>query len=108
MRVHQTLTFAAIAVLIKVGSPGPVFFRQVRRGTDEATFEIYKFRTMAVDAEERKQEVAHLNRHAANGGDPRMFKIAHDPRVTRVGRVLRRYSLDRLFSSGSGWPSTPG
>jgi lipopolysaccharide/colanic/teichoic acid biosynthesis glycosyltransferase len=51
---------------------------------------------MCADAEERKAEVAHLNKHARNGGDPRMFKIPDDPRVTRVGRSLRRYSLDEL------------
>jgi lipopolysaccharide/colanic/teichoic acid biosynthesis glycosyltransferase len=51
---------------------------------------------MAADADERKHEVAHLNRHACNGGDVRMFKIARDPRVTRTGRILRRFSLDEL------------
>jgi lipopolysaccharide/colanic/teichoic acid biosynthesis glycosyltransferase len=51
---------------------------------------------MAADAEQRKHEVAHLNKHARSGGDPRMFKIPDDPRLTRVGRILRRYSLDEL------------
>jgi exopolysaccharide biosynthesis polyprenyl glycosylphosphotransferase len=88
--------FAAIAVLIKIGSPGPVFFRQVRRGTDESTFKIYKFRTMVADADARKSEYTHLNKHAVNGGDPRMFKIPDDPRTTRIGRFLRSYSLDEL------------
>jgi exopolysaccharide biosynthesis polyprenyl glycosylphosphotransferase len=88
--------FAAIAVLIKLGSPGPVFFRQVRRGTNEATFEIYKFRTMVEDADAHKSEYTHLNRHATNGGDPRMFKITDDPRTTRIGRFLRTHSLDEL------------
>ena len=55
-----------------------------------------KFRTMGEDAERRKQEVAHLNRHARRDGDPRMFKIPNDPRVTRFGRLLRRYELDEL------------
>jgi lipopolysaccharide/colanic/teichoic acid biosynthesis glycosyltransferase len=73
-----------------------VFFRQVRMGQRNRTFRIVKFRTMSADAEQRKAEVAHLNRHARNGGDPRMFKIPDDPRVTRVGRFLRRYSLDEL------------
>jgi exopolysaccharide biosynthesis polyprenyl glycosylphosphotransferase len=85
-----------IALLIKLDSPGPVFFRQVRMGSREQTFRIFKFRTMAADADERKAEVAHLNIHTRNGGDPRMFKIPNDPRITRVGRLLRRYSLDEV------------
>jgi exopolysaccharide biosynthesis polyprenyl glycosylphosphotransferase len=88
--------FALLALLIKLDSPGPVFFRQVRMGAAGRTFRIFKFRSMHVDAEERKHEVAHLNRHLAPGGDPRMFKIVGDPRVTRVGKVLRRFSLDEL------------
>ncbi|TML44564.1 MAG: sugar transferase [Actinobacteria bacterium] len=88
--------FAVIAILIKIGSPGPVFFRQVRRGTNEATFEIYKFRTMFADADARKAEYTHLNKHATNGGDPRMFKIRDDPRTTRIGRFLRTHSFDEL------------
>jgi len=85
-----------VAIAIKLDSPGPVFFRQVRRGGAEGLFRIYKFRTMTVDADERKEEVAHLNAHAAPGGDPRMFKIQQDPRVTRVGAIARRYSIDEL------------
>ena len=88
--------FALIAVLIKRDSAGPVFFRQVRMGCNGRTFRIWKFRTMTLDADERKSEVAHLNQHLQNGGDPRMFKIPDDPRVTRFGRWLRRYSLDEL------------
>jgi exopolysaccharide biosynthesis polyprenyl glycosylphosphotransferase len=85
-----------IALLIKLDSPGPVFFRQVRMGARDRTFRIFKFRTMAIDADERKAEVAHLNMHARNGGDPRMFKIPDDPRATRAGRLLRRFSLDEV------------
>jgi exopolysaccharide biosynthesis polyprenyl glycosylphosphotransferase len=88
--------FALIASLIKLETRGPVFFRQVRMGADETVFHILKFRTMTEDADLRKTEVAHLNKHAVPGGDPRMFKIPADPRVTRVGRALRRYSLDEL------------
>ena len=65
-------------------------------GLDNRPFRIWKFRTMEADADLRKQQVAHLNRHAGEGGDPRMFKISDDPRVTRVGRVLRKYSIDEL------------
>jgi exopolysaccharide biosynthesis polyprenyl glycosylphosphotransferase len=82
------------ALWIKLDSRGPVFFRQVRMGSGEKTFRIVKFRTMVADADQRKDEVVHLNMH--NGGDPRMFKIPNDPRVTRIGRFLRRYSLDEL------------
>ena len=65
--------FAVVAVWIRLDSPGPVFFRQVRRGAGNQTFRIFKFRTMQVDAEERKAELAHLSMHSS--GDPRMFKI---------------------------------
>jgi exopolysaccharide biosynthesis polyprenyl glycosylphosphotransferase len=88
--------FALFALMIKVDSPGPVFFRQARIGAAGRTFRIFKFRSMHADAEKRKHEVAHLNRHLASGGDPRMFKIVDDPRVTRVGRLLRRFALDEL------------
>jgi exopolysaccharide biosynthesis polyprenyl glycosylphosphotransferase len=88
--------FALLATLIKLDSPGPIFFRQLRMGAGEKPFGMLKFRTMTVDADTRKAELAHLNKHAAPGGDARMFKIADDPRVTRVGRFIRRYSLDEL------------
>jgi exopolysaccharide biosynthesis polyprenyl glycosylphosphotransferase len=88
--------FALVGLLIKLDSRGPVFFRQVRMGAGNRTFRIFKFRTMRADADERKAEVAHLNLHAQNGGDSRMFKIPNDPRITRSGRFLRRFSLDEL------------
>jgi lipopolysaccharide/colanic/teichoic acid biosynthesis glycosyltransferase len=88
--------FALVALLTKLDSRGPVFFRQVRMGADEKTFRIFKFRTMVEDAEQQKRELAHLSMHAGNGGDPRMFKIPEDPRVTRIGRFLRRSSIDEL------------
>jgi len=84
------------ALLIKLDSHGPVFFRQVRMGAGERPFRMWKFRTMVADAEAQKANVAHLNKHARAGGDPRMFKIAADPRITRIGAFLRRYSLDEL------------
>ncbi len=83
-----------VAILIKLDTNGPVFFRQVRIGAGGRPFRIYKLRTMWVDADERKAEFAYLNRHAED--DPRMFKIEADPRVTRLGGFLRRYSLDEL------------
>ena len=88
--------FVLVAVVIKLDSRGPVLFRQVRMGERGRTFQIVKFRTMSADAEERKAEFAHLNKHAQNGGDPRMFKIPNDPRMTRVGAFLRRCSIDEL------------
>lgn len=88
--------FGVAALAIKLDSSGPVFFRQVRMGEGRRTFRICKFRSMCADAEQRKSELAHLNKHLAPGGDPRMFKIDGDPRVTRVGRWLRRTSLDEL------------
>jgi exopolysaccharide biosynthesis polyprenyl glycosylphosphotransferase len=88
--------FAAVAVWIKLDSRGPVFFRQLRMGAGEQTFEIFKFRTMGLDADARKHEFADLNKHNGNGGDPRMFKIPNDPRVTRSGSWLRRFSIDEL------------
>ena len=79
-----------IAVLIKRSSPGPVFFRQTRVGRGETRFEIVKFRTMRSDAEERKMELR--DRNETRG----LFKIADDPRITGIGRILRRSSLDEL------------
>jgi exopolysaccharide biosynthesis polyprenyl glycosylphosphotransferase len=94
--VFLSPVFAVIAALIKLDSRGPVLFQQERIGVGERTFRIYKFRTMVVDADDRKPTIAHLNKHGGPGGDPRMFKIAGDPRVTGVGRFLRRFSLDEL------------
>lgn len=81
----------AIAVAIKLTSPGPVIFSQKRIGRLGRSFRIHKFRTMQRDAEQLKPTLAHLNE--ASGP---MFKIANDPRITRVGRFMRRYSLDEL------------
>jgi exopolysaccharide biosynthesis polyprenyl glycosylphosphotransferase len=94
--VLLTPLFAVVGWRIKARSPGPIFFRQVRMGRGDKTFRIFKFRTMTIDADQRKADVAHLNMHAQNGGDPRMFKVPDDPRVTRVGVLLRRYSIDEL------------
>ncbi len=83
--------FAAIALAIKATDRGPVFFRQVRVGKDGRVFPVYKFRTMVVDAEQRKTLLAEQNEGAGV-----LFKIRHDPRVTRPGSWLRRWSLDEL------------
>ncbi|HEX8101213.1 MAG TPA: exopolysaccharide biosynthesis polyprenyl glycosylphosphotransferase [Solirubrobacteraceae bacterium] len=81
----------AIAAAVRFDSAGPVFFRQTRVGRDGRPFRIFKFRTMGVDAESRKADLLALN-EAGDG----MFKLAEDPRVTTVGRWLRRTSLDEL------------
>jgi exopolysaccharide biosynthesis polyprenyl glycosylphosphotransferase len=81
-----------LAVAIRVESRGPVFFRQPRVGRYRETFGMFKFRSMYADAEDRKHEVLQLNELR----DGVMFKIRSDPRVTRVGRLLRRLSLDEL------------
>jgi len=80
-----------IALTIKLDSPGPVFFRQERVGLHKRRFRMLKFRTMVEDANRRQAEFEHLNE--AKGP---IFKIANDPRITRVGRFLRRSSLDEL------------
>jgi len=81
-----------IAILIRLTSPGPVFFRQLRQGRWGRPFWFLKFRTMTVDAEDRLHELESLN-EAAGGV---LFKIRRDPRVTWLGRLLRRSSLDEL------------
>ena len=86
--------FALTALCIKLDSRGPVLFRQVRMGARERSFRVFKFRTMVADADAMKDEVAHLNMHL--NGDPRMFKVPNDPRVTRVGAYLRRWRIDEL------------
>jgi exopolysaccharide biosynthesis polyprenyl glycosylphosphotransferase len=82
----------AIAIAIKLDSRGPVFFRQPRAGRGGTSFDLIKFRSMYVDAEERKAELGEMN----ESDDGVMFKIRQDPRVTRTGRMLRRFSLDEL------------
>jgi exopolysaccharide biosynthesis polyprenyl glycosylphosphotransferase len=86
--------FGYIALRIRLDSPGPVLFKQERIGLGGRRFRILKFRTMHVGADSEKADVAHLNKHTEDG--PRMFKILEDPRVTRFGRVLRRWSVDEL------------
>jgi lipopolysaccharide/colanic/teichoic acid biosynthesis glycosyltransferase len=82
---------AIIAAAIWINDPGPVFFTQMRTGRGGRRFKMYKFRTMLTNAEELKQKYAHLNIQKWPA-----FKIPNDPRITRVGRFLRRTSLDEL------------
>ncbi len=78
-----------LAPAIKLDSPGPIFFSQTRIGKNGRRFKIYKFRSMYIDAEERKKEL-----EANNEMDGLMFKMNHDPRITKVGAFIRKTSLD--------------
>ena len=80
-----------IAVRIKLDSPGPIIFKQTRIGRDGDSFTLWKFRTMVQDAEERRAELEHLSQ-----GPGLLFKLKQDPRVTKWGTTLRKYSLDEL------------
>jgi lipopolysaccharide/colanic/teichoic acid biosynthesis glycosyltransferase len=93
-----TLLATAVALAIKIESRGPVLFRQKRIGKGGRPFWLYKFRSMHQDAEGMLREVESLNE--ASGP---LFKIRTDPRVTRVGRVLRRYSIDELPQLYNVW-----
>jgi exopolysaccharide biosynthesis polyprenyl glycosylphosphotransferase len=84
-------TFAIVSLLIKLTSHGPVFFRQERIGINKRRFRIYKFRTMVRDAEELMAKLQHRNEVSGP-----VFKIKNDPRVTPIGRFLRRSSIDEL------------
>jgi lipopolysaccharide/colanic/teichoic acid biosynthesis glycosyltransferase len=83
---------AAAAVVVKLTSPGPVFFRQVRVGEKGVPVTLYKIRTMYVDADQRLAALQHLNE--SEGGVT--FKIRRDPRITPAGRILRKLSIDEL------------
>jgi exopolysaccharide biosynthesis polyprenyl glycosylphosphotransferase len=80
-----------VALLIRLQDGGPVLYRQRRVGANGAEFDMVKFRSMVVDAEAKLEEIAHANEH-----DGVLFKIREDPRVTRVGKVIRKYSIDEL------------
>jgi exopolysaccharide biosynthesis polyprenyl glycosylphosphotransferase len=82
--------FLLIAILIRLTSPGPVVFRQERCGLNGRRFVFYKFRSMVQDAESRRAEVLHMSKRAT------ATKIPNDPRLTSIGRFLRRFSLDEL------------
>jgi lipopolysaccharide/colanic/teichoic acid biosynthesis glycosyltransferase len=86
-----TPAFLLIAIALKIDSRGPILYTQLRAGLDGTPFRMLKFRTMVVGAHERLSEVVELDALA----DP-MFKLRDDPRITRVGRFLRRWSLDEL------------
>jgi exopolysaccharide biosynthesis polyprenyl glycosylphosphotransferase len=81
----------AIAVCIKFDSPGPVFYSSERIGKKGCVFKCKKFRTMVMDAETKRADMMHMNER-----DGVLFKISNDPRITKLGRFLRKYSLDEL------------
>ena len=85
------LFFPFVAIAIKLDSPGPVLFSQIRIGRNGRRFKIYKFRSMYVDAEERKKELEKQNEMQGL-----MFKMENDPRITRVGKFIRKTSIDEL------------
>ena len=95
MRLGAPL-LAALAIWIKLDSPGSAFFTQLRVGRDGKTFRLWKFRTMVTNAEEERTQLEHLS-----DGPGLLFKLKEDPRVTSVGRVLRRWSLDELPQLGN-------
>src|SRR5271166_4667131 len=82
---------AVVAILIKLTSPGPVLFAQHRLGLNKRRFSICKFRTMVPDAEQKMREIEHLNEVSGP-----VFKIKHDPRITPIGKFLRKTSIDEL------------
>ena len=84
--------FLITALLVKVTSPGPIIFSQVRVGKYGRHFKFYKFRSMYIDAEARKAELLKLN----ESGDGVIFKMKRDPRITPVGRFIRKFSIDEL------------
>ncbi len=84
--------FLLTAFLVKVTSPGPIIFSQVRVGRYGRHFKFYKFRSMYIDAESRKAELLKHN----ESGDGVIFKMKHDPRITPIGRFIRKFSVDEL------------
>ena len=89
--IVMALPMAGIALLVKLDSPGPIFFRQTRVGQDGRPFRMFKFRTMVDHAEEMLPQLVDLE-----GLSQPAFKLHSDPRVTRAGRVLRRWSVDEV------------
>jgi exopolysaccharide biosynthesis polyprenyl glycosylphosphotransferase len=89
--LFSALPMLVVALLIKGSSPGPVLFRQQRSGLNGRPFTIFKFRTMVTDAEQRKHELAAMNEMSGP-----VFKVSNDPRITRVGKMLRKFSIDEF------------
>ena len=88
--------FIVIAIAIKIDSKGPVFFKSLRAGKNYKIFKFYKFRTMVMGADTMNDEFFHLNQYSSNDKGISFLKIQNDPRVTRVGKFLRKTSLDEI------------
>jgi exopolysaccharide biosynthesis polyprenyl glycosylphosphotransferase len=89
--VLSALPLAVVAMMVKLTSPGPIFFRQKRSGLNGRPFTLYKFRTMVTNAEQLKHELAAMNEMSGP-----VFKVTNDPRITPIGKLLRKYSVDEL------------
>lgn len=89
--IFMGIAFIIFAPIIKYQSPGPVFFKQIRVGKNGRRFNLYKFRSMYLDAEERKKELLDQNEMQGN-----MFKLQDDPRIIPIGKFMRKYSIDEL------------
>ena len=83
--------FLIVGFLIKIDSPGPIFFKQIRVGKNGSIFKVYKFRTMCFDAEEKLKSLKDKNEMSG-----KQFKIKNDPRITNIGTFLRKTSIDEL------------
>ena len=88
--------FGLIALVIRLESKGPIFYAAKRAGRGFKIFKFYKFRTMVVNADKKIEALAHLNQYGQTTNGAKFFKIANDPRITRVGKFLRNSSLDEL------------
>ena len=88
--------FIVIAIAIKMDSKGPVFFKSLRAGKNYKIFTFYKFRTMILNADGMTEEIFHLNQYSTTNNGISFLKIENDPRVTRVGKFLRKTSLDEI------------
>lgn len=92
----SSVIWLPVAVAIVLESKGPVFYQSKRVGADYRVFDFLKFRSMYRDADRQVAELQHLNVYSIAGSDAVFIKFAHDPRITRVGRFIRKYSIDEL------------
>jgi lipopolysaccharide/colanic/teichoic acid biosynthesis glycosyltransferase len=88
--------FLIVAILIRLESRGPIFYRSKRAGVGYQVFDFWKFRSMFPDADKRLKDLQHLNQYENNGTGPTFVKIANDPRITRIGKFIRNSSIDEL------------